>query len=83
MEEPIQLDPLLPVLVTVEAELDPAPLHLGDEVHRPAPEQLDVLQRVAGVVELQVDAVVQVDEELLPLVLEVPVLDRDVAGRGW
>jgi hypothetical protein len=32
-----------------------------------------------GVVEFPVDAVVPVHEELLPLVLEVPVLDRDVA----
>src|SRR6185369_4722984 len=73
----LQLRAAVRVLLPVVPEQRAAPLHLAVKVHRPPPEGLHVPERVARVVELQIDAVVLVDEVELAAVLEVAVLDRD------
>src|ERR1700694_4785219 len=63
--------------MAVEAEDDAAALDLADEVHRTPPHRLEVPERVARIVDLEIDAIVLVDEEQLAAVLVVPLLHRD------
>src|SRR5256714_780187 len=65
------------MVAAVEPHQDALPVHAGDDGHGPAPHRLQVDERVLGIVDAQVDAVVTVGEEQLPAVLEIPVHDFD------
>src|SRR5262245_22630622 len=61
----------------VEAEDDALVVHLGGDADRAAPELVDVLERVARPILLEVDAVVRVAHQQLAAVLPVAVDDVD------
>src|SRR5438477_2861381 len=65
------------MVAAVESHEDALAVHAGDDGHRPAPYRLQVDERVLGVVDAQVDAVVTVGEEQLAAVLEVAVHHLD------
>src|SRR5262249_39442736 len=71
------LHALLGVVAPVEAHELALAVDLGHEVDRPLPDAVHVGQRVAAVVELEVDALVPVVHEELAAILEVPVDDVD------
>src|SRR5262249_34986211 len=71
------LGALLRVVAAVEPEDLALAVDLGEDVDGPLPDLGDVGQRVARVVELEVDALVAVVQEQLGAVLEVPVDDID------
>src|SRR6185312_3922176 len=73
-----EVDLLLRVLLAVEAHHQALAFDPGDEVHRPAPERGHVHERVAGVVHLEIDALILMAEEQLAAILEVAVDDFDV-----
>src|SRR2546430_13664679 len=72
------------MIAAVEPHEDALPVHAGDDGHRPAPHRLQVDERVFGVVDAQVDAVVTVGEEQLAAVLEIAIhhLDDGLAEVG-
>src|SRR5256885_14169075 len=72
------------MVAAVESHEDALAVHAGADGHRPAPHRLQVDERVLGVVEAQVDAVVTVGKEQLAAVLEVAVhhLDDGLAEVG-
>src|SRR5205085_7485838 len=65
------------MVAAVESHEDALAVHAGDDGHRPAPYRLQVDERVLGIVDAQVDAVVTVGEEQLAAVLEVAVHHLD------
>src|SRR5690348_11861010 len=81
---PSELHLLLGLVLTVEAQTDALPLHLGDEVAGPPPDGLEVPERLARVVWLEVLPVVLVGQEQLAPVVEVAVhhLDDRLAEVG-
>src|SRR4051812_14508411 len=72
------------MIAAVEPHQDTLPVQAGDDGHRPAPHRLQVDERVLGVVDAQIDAVVTVGEKQLAAVLEIAVhhLDDGLAEVG-
>src|SRR5438132_2286769 len=78
------LDLAVGVVAAVEAHQHALAVDPRDDGHRPAPHRLQVDQRILGVVDAQVDAVVAMGEQELAAVLEVAVdhLDDRLAEVG-
>src|SRR5438876_2268861 len=72
------------MVAAVEAHQHALAVDAGDDAYGPAPHRLQIDQRVLGVVDAQVDAVVTMREEQLAAVLEVAVdhLDDRLAEVG-
>src|SRR5678816_684557 len=72
-----ELHLLLGLVLTVEAQAHALALHLGHQVAGPAPDGLEVPERLPGVVRLEILTIVLVGQQQLAPVLEVPVHHLD------
>src|SRR5712691_5987526 len=80
----LDLDFAISVIAPVEAHQHAFAVYASDDAHRAPPHRLQVRQRVLGIVDAQVGAVVPVREQQLAAVLEVAVhhLDDGLAEVG-